>query len=343
MTILRLKYGENPWQEDAEYKQNPYRKDDPLALHQFGLMEGKEPSYNIFTDLDRALQTITHIAAAFSRNLDRVSAIAVGIKHGNPCGAAIADDPREALRLMIEGDPLSLFGGFVITNFSIGERMADLLSGYPFTQLKARRILDGIAAPDFESEAKKILSRKDGKCRMFANPALTELHEQPLDLKPRIRYVRGGMLVQQNYTYVLDLDDAELQITGKILEYDDRDFILAWAIGSTSNSNTITLVKNGKLIGNGVGQQDRVGACKLAVERAQRSGHDIAGALAYSDSFFPFTDGIDVLADAGVKIIFTSRRSNHLKRDAEIAEQCNKRGIVLWTLPDAKCRGFFGH
>ncbi|MBI1957112.1 MAG: hypothetical protein HYS44_01480 [Candidatus Niyogibacteria bacterium] len=338
MTELRLKYGENPWQEGAKYV--PALTDDPLALHQFELVEGKEPSYNTFTDLDRALQTITHIAAAFSKILDRVPAIAVGIKHGNPCGAAIANMSIDAIRMMIDCDPLALFGGFVIVNFPIYADNAQFLATY---LSKERRILDGVAAPEFTVAAQKILVRRNGKCRMFANPALARLSDTSLDTTCRSRYVRGGMLVQQNYTYVLDLDDPELQMTGEILEYDDRDFILAWATGSTSNSNTVALVKNGKLIGNGVGQQDRVGACQLAVERAKRSGHEIAGALAYSDSFFPFTDGIDVLADAGVKTIFASRRTDHSKRDDEITEHCKKRGIVLWTLPDAKCRGFFGH
>ena len=333
---MNLKYGENPWQKDAKYM--PSNTDDPLALHRFELIEGKDPSYNTFTDLDRALQTITHIAAVFSKNFGSVPEIAVGIKHGNPCGAAIADDPREAMRQMIEGDPLALFGGFVITNFLIDEKMANFLSVYP--TLKTRRILDGIAAPDFEREAKKILSRKDGKCRMFANPALAWLSDKTLDADPRIRYVRGGTLIQPNYTHILDVDDPELEKTAAVDESEIRDLLLAWAIGSTSNSNTITLVNAGKLIGNAVGQQDRVGSCKLAVERARRSGHDIMGAVAYSDSFFPFPDGIEVLYEAGVKTIFASRGSIH---DKEVAEHCIKRGVVLWTLPDAKCRGFFGH
>ena len=116
--------------------------------------------------------------------------------------------------------------------------------------------------------------------------------------------------------------------------------LLAWAIGSTSNSNTITLVKNEMLIGNGVGQQDRVGAAKLAIERAQRAGHEIQGASAYSDSFFPFPDGLQTLIDAGVKAVFTSEAGIKFP---EIVTLAKKAGIAFYTVHDSKGRGFFGH
>lgn len=116
--------------------------------------------------------------------------------------------------------------------------------------------------------------------------------------------------------------------------------VLAWAVGSTSNSNTITLVKGGQLIGNGVGQQDRVGCCELAVKRALDAGHATEGSVAYSDSFFPFPDAPAVLADAGVKAIWATSGS---VRDAEIQALCAERGVVLLQVPDTLGRGFFGH
>ena len=116
--------------------------------------------------------------------------------------------------------------------------------------------------------------------------------------------------------------------------------MLAWAIGSTSNSNTLTLVKNNQLIGNGVGQQDRVGAAQLAITRAKRSGHDVAGAVAYSDSFFPFTDGPQTLIDAGTTAIFTSSGS---VKDKATIDVCAKHGVALYMIPDQVGRGFFGH
>ena len=124
--------------------------------------------------------------------------------------------------------------------------------------------------------------------------------------------------------------------------------MLAWAIGSNANSNTITIVKDGKLIGNGVGQQDRVGAAKLAIMRADDasfalSGQERAkleGAVAYSDSFFPFSDGPEVLIDRGIKTIFATSGSVN---DKEVIEFCKNRGVTLVMYPDKTARGFAWH
>ena len=116
--------------------------------------------------------------------------------------------------------------------------------------------------------------------------------------------------------------------------------MLAWAVGSTSNSNTITIVKDCQLLGNGVGQQDRVGAAKLAVSRATSRDHDVQGAAAYSDSFFPFPDGPLVLADAGITAILTSSGS---VKDPEVVEVLTDKNVSVAMLPDKLGRGFFGH
>ncbi len=175
---------------------------------------------------------------------------------------------------------------------------------------------------------------------MLANTALAKLGLSSLDQAPRFRYIRGGFLQQPNYTYVLNLADPELEYIGKkATQKEKKELLLSWAVGSTSNSNTITLVKN-ILLSSGVGQQDRVGAALLAIARAERAGHTIKGAVAYSDSFFPFPDGPQVLIDAGVKILFASKGSIN---DELIREVCRKAGITLYLLPDSKCRGFFGH
>ena len=146
--------------------------------------------------------------------------------------------------------------------------------------------------------------------------------------------------MQPNYTFVPNFNQKEFNKYGTATQIQERDMILAWAIGSTSNSNTITLVKNGQLISNGVGQQDRVGAAQLAITRAKRSGHDVTGAVAYSDSFFPFPDGPQVLIEAGIAAIFTSSGS---VRDRAIIEVCTKNDVVLYMIPDQIGRGFFGH
>ncbi len=122
-----------------------------------------------------------------------------------------------------------------------------------------------------------------------------------------------------------------------------RSVILAWAVGATSNSNTITLVKDGRLVGNGVGQQDRVGAAKLAIFRADEANNgkaDLAGATAYSDSFFPFPDAPEVLINRGIKTIFSTSGSVN---DEKIIELCKSKGVELILLPDSEARGFYQH
>jgi phosphoribosylaminoimidazolecarboxamide formyltransferase/IMP cyclohydrolase len=123
---------------------------------------------------------------------------------------------------------------------------------------------------------------------------------------------------------------------------DRRSLVLAWAIGSTSNSNTITLVNSNRLIGNGVGQQDRVSAAELAIKRAQDAGHGhrLKGAVAYSDSFFPFPDGAQKLIDEGVSAILTSSGS---VKDEEVFETITEAGVSLYTVPDSAGRGFYAH
>jgi hypothetical protein len=152
--------------------------------------------------------------------------------------------------------------------------------------------------------------------------------------------VSGGVLEQPNYTFVLDLADPAVQRHGVLALAQERDLLLAWAVGSTSNSNTTTLVRDGQLLGNGVGQQDRIGGCALAITRARDAGHDTAGAVAYSDSFFPFPDGPQVLIDAGVTAIFCTSGS---VRDDLVRQTVLDAGVALAQLPDRDARGFFGH
>lgn len=183
-----------------------------------------------------------------------------------------------------------------------------------------------------------MLQRSGDKCRFLANPALGTLTSASLDTTPRFRYVRGGFLKQPNYAFIPDLSMAEK--TGAATREQENDLLLAWAVGSTSNSNTVSLVRNGQLLGNGVGQQDRVGGAELAIKRAKDEGHDLAGAAAYSDSFFPFPDGPEVLAHAGVTAILGTSGS---KNDDLTRKLCSERGVALYLLPDSEARGFFGH
>lgn len=329
VNVAPAKYGENAYQAPAALYSG--ETEDILALPRFEVVEGTPPSYNNWCDIDRMLQTTTHIAAAFDVNRGKVPAIAVGAKHGNACGAAQGENPEEVLKNMLAGDPLSIFGGLVMVNFPISDELSEILAG---------KMFDGIIAPSFSEGARDRLRRKGDKCRFIENPALLKLSKDTLDAAPRFRYVRGGFLRQPNYTFIVNLSAPEMQKLGAATKTQEDDMLLAWAVGATSNSNTIALVKNGMLIGNGVGQQDRVGAATLGLARAARSKHDVTGASAYSDSFFPFPDAPEVLFDAGVTAILSTSGSKNDQLSIDLAAS---RNAALYLIPDSLGRGFFGH
>lgn len=327
-------YGENAWQAPARLI---HEGADPLALGRFTQLEGSAPSYNNLAELDRQLQTVTHVAAAFDVAGGPVPAIAIGTKHGNCCGAAVADTPGSATQAMLTGDTRAIFGGCVMLNFDVDAEIADALLNHASS---SRRLLDTVAASGFSEAAIDLLARKQGKCRILANPALAGLTRASLDTTPRRRPVRGGVLEQPNYGFVLNLEDPELWSHGELSDGQRRDLLLGWAVGSTSNSNTITLVRDGQLLGNGVGQQDRVGCCALAIARARDAGHDVRRAVAYSDSFFPFPDAPQALIAAGVSAIFSTSGS---VRDDVVRQTMIDAGVAVRQLPDRAARGFFGH
>lgn len=336
---LTCKYGENGYQVPAGLYASG--SEDPLSLDKFKIIAGTEPSYNNLCDIDRLLQTASHIAASFDINRKgKVPFMAVGVKHGNPCGAAIDyEDHVLVAQKMIMGDPLSIFGGLVVTNFTIDEKTAEALVSHGMPEGR-KRPLDGIVAPAFDEGAIGTFKRKADKCRLLVNPELARLGRDSLDTSLRFRYVRGGVLLQPNYTFVLDLGDPDLQKHGNATAEQEDDMLLAKAISDTSNSNTITLVRQGKLIANGVGQQARVRGARLAVNLTEYSEHEVQGASASSDSFFPFTDGVEVLCEAGVKAVISTSGSI---KDKEVVDYCLRNGMALYLIPDKRGRGFFGH
>ncbi len=335
--IAPTKYGENPYQLPAGLYADNRVAVDPLGLDQFEHCKGWELSYINETDIHRLTVTATHIAAGFERNFGDVPPMAIGVKHGNACGAGVGETHVEAVQKMLEGDEIAIFGGVVMINGVIDADVANALMHYHMPEGQ-NRLLDGIVGSEVTDDAVEILSR--AKLRIVTNPALATVNESSLDTAPILRQVRGGMLVQPNYTFVADLQADYVERHGKTTSQQERDLVLAWAVGSTSNSNTITIVKEGKMLGNGVGQQDRVGAAKLALSRANDRDHDVSSAAAYSDSFFPFPDGPMVLADAGITAILTSSGS---VKDPEVIAALTGAGTSIVMFPDKTGRGFFGH
>ena len=331
------KYGENASQTPAVVYTTG--SGDPMAVDSFELVAGTAPSSNNWCDIDRLVQTITHIAASFDVNRGIVPRVAVAVKHGNPCGAAFSGSPEAVIWRVADGDPLAILGGFLMLNFPVTAEIAETILTHGMPE-GARRLLDGIVAPSFDDDTIDQLKRKGDKCRLMVNPALEKLNRRSLDTATRFRYLRGGFSTQPNYLYVPDFNDPELKKYGQATPVQESDLLLAIAVCHTSNSNTVTLVKDEMLIGDGVGQQARVYGARLAITRARSCKHDIQGAVAASDSFFPETDGVIALERAGVKAVFTTSGS---VRDKKVIKYCQDKGIVLYMIPDSKGRGFFGH
>lgn len=334
------KYGQNPSLQAAYYATGNGR----LAIHAFKQVGGTEPSFINLTDLSRAVHTLTQCAANFRASFGQTPKIALAVKHGNCCGAAYGDDPCTVIRKMIESDPTSIHGATVLCNFPLDERLATELRTYkhPATKQLPKRLIDVVAATAFDEGAESVMERKAGKCRMFANPALPDVNADDLP-RSRIRVIdRDGFLKEEGEPFILDVDDPRMEKKGEMTLIERLDLVFAHGIGSTSNSNTICLVKNGMLIALAVGQQSRVRAGKLALMICEESGHDPHGAIAYSDSFFPYSDGPLVLARAGIAGLFASSGSNN---DPTVFQELFSAfpDLTFWSRKDKECRGFAYH
>lgn len=339
--VAELRYGENPHQGNAALYSTG--TNDPLAIDKFIPIAGQAGYINI-TDLDRLLRTTVMIATCMARNFGQTPYIAVGVKHGNSCGAAIGMTPEEALRKMIEGNPEAIFGGSVMVNFDLNEAEAAVLLEYG-TRNSKKRPLDVVIASNISDEARALLSRRNDKCKMWENPALSNLSEDSLDASSQYRVVRGGILVQEPPMFLLELSSKKIQRFGTLpkdvnVPKVDIDTVLAYAICATSNSNTITLVRNGALIAQGVAQPSRVEAAEVAMMQIGRKKINAKGAVVASDSFFPFEDAPELLIKAGVIRIFATTGSQN---DEKVQALFEGVSCELCQLPDKDARAFFGH
>ncbi|CBT74856.1 MULTISPECIES: bifunctional phosphoribosylaminoimidazolecarboxamide formyltransferase/IMP cyclohydrolase [Glutamicibacter] len=322
-----LRYGENPHQQAALYVDEAA----PAGIAQADQLHGKPMSYNNYVDADAALR------AAFDFEKPAVAVV----KHANPCGVAVASDDAadpiaDAHRKAHSTDPVSAFGGVIAANRTVTKEMAETVKDI-FTEV--------VIAPDFEDEAVQILSAKK-------NIRLLALPEGYGRNKNEFRQVTGGMLVQ-----VGDKIDAQgdnpANWTLAAGEAADAatlaDLQFAWSAVRAAKSNAILLAKDGAAVGIGMGQVNRIDSCKLAVERANtlgvkvESGADAAGgaenadsaaseqraqgAVASSDAFFPFADGLQILIDAGVKAVVQPGGS---VRDEEVIAAANEAGITMY-------------
>jgi phosphoribosylaminoimidazolecarboxamide formyltransferase/IMP cyclohydrolase len=301
--VSSLRYGENPDQRAAFYAE--HGRSGLASLRQRG---GKELSFNNYLDLEGALLATD----AFE------GSIACGIvKHTTPCGLAIGRSPLEAYRKALACDPASAFGSVISFNVPVDAAAADAVSGL---------FVECIVAPEFSDEAVEILGRKknlrvlEGSARWTPNA---------LDFKR----VRGGFLLQECAGSAhlnrgmgggLEHWNVVTKRSPSNAERDDLSF--AWNAVASVKSNAIVLVRDGATIGIGAGQMSRVDASYIAVHKARTAGHETAGAVLGSDAFFPFRDGVDQAAEAGVTAIIQPGGS---VRDAEVIEAANERDIAM--------------
>lgn len=293
-----MRYGENPHQGAAFYRELGDVRGTLGAAKQ---LHGKELSYNNINDTNGALELL--------REFDQTAVVAV--KHGNPCGVGVNPAVSEAYRLAYEADPMSVFGGIVVTNATVDVPTAEQMS---------KIFLEIIVAPGYTDEAFAILSRKK-------NIRLLELdtthREYPVG-EMMMRKVSGGMLVQEIDSVLLPADgDLKVVTDRQPTEQEWTDLMLAWKIVKHTKSNGIAIAKDNQSLGIGPGQVNRFWPTQMAIER---SGDKVKGAALGSDAFFPFDDCAKAAAEAGITCII---QPGGAKNDQDSIDACNANGIAM--------------
>ncbi|HHC08493.1 MAG TPA: bifunctional phosphoribosylaminoimidazolecarboxamide formyltransferase/IMP cyclohydrolase [Actinobacteria bacterium] len=290
--IADLRYGENPHQEAGVFAE----RNEAGWWRAAEQLQGKAMSFNNFADAEAAWRLV--------HDLPRSAAVVV--KHQNPCGAAIAEELPAAFRAAWDGDPLAAFGGIVAVNEPLDERTA--------TEL-APRFVEVVVAPAVEPRAREILAAKRNLRVLVAPPP----GAGDLDL----RRLERGFLVQVRDEVEPDPDRWEVVGRRPPTEGELADLALAWIVAAHTKSNAIVLAAGGAAVGIGAGDQSRVGAAERAVAKA---GERARGAVAASDAFLPFRDGVDALAAAGVTALVEPGGS---KRDAEVIAAADEHGLAV--------------
>jgi phosphoribosylaminoimidazolecarboxamide formyltransferase/IMP cyclohydrolase len=287
-----LRYGENPHQEGARYRQVGATS----WWDSMSKLGGKELSYLNLYDTEAAWRLV--------HRFDEPACVVV--KHANPCGVAIAPDIADAYIRANACDPVSAFGGIVACNRTVTRRLALALSEV-FTEV--------VVAPGFGDEAIAVLTTKKN-LRVIAANAPSPL---PFDVRP----IDGGLLVQQPDP-VAGRDDSWKVVTGlKPTDEQWRDLKFAWTVCAAVSSNAIVYANDLQAFGVGAGQQNRLDSARIAAQRAD--GRAAGGACA-SDAFFPFRDGLDVVASAGISTVIQPGGS---VRDDEVVEAADEHGIAM--------------
>ena len=285
-----MRYGENPHQKAAFYKDLSLTNASIATAVQF---QGKELSYNNIADTDAAIECVREFLE---------EPCCVIVKHANPCGVALADNLTDAYIKAFEADSESAFGGIIAFNRELDGKTAQAIINRQFCEV--------IVAPSVTEEAKQVVSAKKN-IRLLAIGDMTERNDR-YDFKR----VNGGLLVQ----------DADL-VTERAPSDEELDELLfAWRVCKYTKSNAIVYTNNKRTLGIGCGQTSRVFSARIATIRAEDAKLSLEGSALASDAFFPFRDGVDAAAKAGVKCIIQPGGSI---RDEEVIQAANEHGIAM--------------
>ena len=295
-----MRYGENPHQRAAFYvERNPQEASVSTAIQH----QGKELSYNNIADTDAALECVKAFAEP----------ACVIVKHANPCGVAIGDSILRAYELAFQTDPTSAFGGIIAFNRELDAATAQAITDRQFTEV--------IIAPAVSAEALTVLAAKQ-------NVRVLSCGEWPQQPLPSLDYkrVNGGLLVQDRDINLITASDLKVVSARQPTPAEINDLLFAWKVAMFVKSNAIVYCRNNQTIGIGAGQMSRVYSARIAGIKAADENLEVRGSVMASDAFFPFRDGIDAAAAAGISAVIQPGGS---MRDAEVIAAADEAGMAM--------------
>lgn len=296
-----LRYGENPHQQAAFYRDT---QASAGGIANYTQLQGKELSFNNIADADAAWECVKSFVPS-------EGCACVIIKHANPCGVALASSTEAAYRKAFSTDPTSAFGGIIAFNTAVDAKTAEAVGA---------QFLEVLIAPDFTTEAREVLAKKQN-VRVLQVPFST-------DVAPGwdIKRVNGGILLQSFDAARIRRDQLTVVTKRAPTEAEMNDLMFAWRVAKYVKSNAIVYCKDGMTVGVGAGQMSRVDSARIAKIKAEHAGLSITGCVVASDAFFPFRDGLDVLAQAGATAVIQPGGS---VRDAEVIAAADEQGIAM--------------
>ena len=294
-----MRYGENPHQNAAFYKESNLNESSVSSSQQ---IQGKPLSFNNLADADAALECV--------RDFENPSCVI--IKHANPCGVATRETIYEAYQSAYLTDPTSAFGGIIAFNCELDKDTAKSIIN--------QQIVEVIIAPQISNDARSALSQKEN-IRVLECGDLKKA-KQSFDFKK----ISGGLLIQDKDLATLSSSDLRCVSSIQPTDSQMRDLLFAWKVAKYVKSNAIVYAKNQMTIGIGAGQMSRIYSAKIAGIKASDENLEVNGSVMASDAFFPFRDGIDAAAKAGIKAIIHPGGS---MRDDEVIAAANEHSIAM--------------